>query len=100
METFSWLTLHTTTSMATISMEAELRCATMEPTVQCVMMDGQTTMLQSCAQTWVTLLHSTVSLITMILMRQLAAIALDIRPSQLQMANKRSKAYLSSKLPI
>ena len=45
MGTFSWLTPHIPTSMETISTEAELKCATMEPIVQYVMMDGQTVML-------------------------------------------------------
>ena len=61
MENFSWPILPTPTLMGATSMEAELRCASMESSTQCVTGSGQTTMLQFSATTWAIATNITVS---------------------------------------
>jgi hypothetical protein len=56
-DNFSWKSLHMTTIIETISMEAELNCATMKSTIPSVLRNGQTTMLQLSVTTSATHPH-------------------------------------------
>ena len=61
---FGWTIPRTRTSMVTITMEVEWRCATMAPTGQCVMKTGLTVKLQSSVTTWAIAHHIIVSTLT------------------------------------